>query len=134
MPNRRRGEVEAILDGKPHTLVLTLGALAELEAAFGASDLIALAERFESGRLSAHDLVTVLAAGLKGGGHAYMREEVAALAIDGGAAGYVRLAADLLAAAFANDVDTPEAASPARPRPARETSSPSPAPPFPGTR
>ena len=39
------------------TLVLTLGALAELEAAFGADDLVALAERFGTGRLKARDLI-----------------------------------------------------------------------------
>ena len=31
MANRYRGEIDARLDGKPHTLCLTLGALAELE-------------------------------------------------------------------------------------------------------
>jgi hypothetical protein len=46
MPNKHRGEIEAELGGNRHTLVLTLGALAELESAFGADDLVALAERF----------------------------------------------------------------------------------------
>ncbi len=46
MANRHRGEIEAILDGA-HTLCLTLGALAELEHAFGDEDMLALAERFE---------------------------------------------------------------------------------------
>lgn len=31
--NRRRGETEAVFDGRPHRLALTLGALAELEHA-----------------------------------------------------------------------------------------------------
>ncbi|MFD1333765.1 gene transfer agent family protein, partial [Methylopila musalis] len=66
--NRRRGEVEAVFDGRPHRLVLTLGALAELEDAFGVADLVALAERFERGRLSARDAARILAAGLRGGG------------------------------------------------------------------
>ena len=35
MVNRHRGEIEAILDGKSYRLCLTLGALAELEHAFG---------------------------------------------------------------------------------------------------
>ncbi|MBN9069768.1 MAG: gene transfer agent family protein, partial [Rhizobiales bacterium] len=52
-PNRRRGEVAATLDGRERRLCLTLGALAELEAAFEAEDLGALVERFSSGRLSA---------------------------------------------------------------------------------
>ena len=50
MPNRYRGAIVAEFGGRRRTLVLTLGALAELEAAFGADDLAALAERFGSGR------------------------------------------------------------------------------------
>ncbi len=46
MPNQHRGEIEAEIGGARRCLVLTLGALAELEAAFGADDLVALAERF----------------------------------------------------------------------------------------
>jgi hypothetical protein len=41
MPNRHRGEIEAELGGERMTLVLTLGALAELESAFGVDDLVA---------------------------------------------------------------------------------------------
>jgi len=50
MANRHRGEIEADIGGARRRLVLTLGALAELEDAFGAEDLVALAERFGSGR------------------------------------------------------------------------------------
>ena len=46
MANRHRGEIEAELGGQTHTLVLTLGALAEIENAYGGEDLIAIAERF----------------------------------------------------------------------------------------
>ncbi len=53
MANRHRGEIEAEIGGSTRTLVLTLGALAELEDAFGADDLGALTERFASGRLKA---------------------------------------------------------------------------------
>lgn len=98
--NLRRGEVAAVFDGTPRRLALTLGALAELEAAFAVSDLTALAERFESGRLSASDLVTILGAGLRGGGAEIDDAEVARLAHTDGAAGFVRVAADLLRAAF----------------------------------
>ena len=49
MPNLHRGEIEAEIGSVRRRLVLTLGALAELEAAFGADDLTALAERFGSG-------------------------------------------------------------------------------------
>ena len=64
MPNRHRGEIEAELGGRRYTLCLTLGALAELEAAFGAEDLVALAERFERGRMPARRFPTMKSRGL----------------------------------------------------------------------
>jgi len=100
MANKYRGEIDAELGGRRRTLVLTLGALAELEAAFGAADLVALAERFGSGRLSARDLVRIIGCGLRGAGEAVSDDEVAAMATNGGAAGYVRIAAELIAATF----------------------------------
>jgi hypothetical protein len=100
MPNKHRGEIEAEIGGDRRTLVLTLGALAELESAFGAGDLVALAERFGSGRLSARDLVRIIAAGLRGAGENVGDDEVAAMTVEGGAAGYVRIAASLIAATF----------------------------------
>lgn len=100
MPNRRRGEIEAELGGVRRRLVLTLGALAELESAFGADDLVDLAERFTGGRLRARDLVCVVGAGLRGAGENVTDQEVAAMTTPGGAAGFVHIAADLLAATF----------------------------------
>lgn len=100
MANSHRGEIEASLGGRQRRLVLTLGALAELESAFGADDLMALAERFGTGRLSARDLVRIIAAGLRGAGESVTDDEVAALRVEGGVTGYVRIAADLIAATF----------------------------------
>jgi hypothetical protein len=100
MANRHRGEIEAELGGKRYTLVLTLGALAELESAFGADDLVALAERFEKGRMSARDAIRILGAGLRGAGNEVSDEEAAQLAAEGGAAGYVRIVSELLSATF----------------------------------
>jgi hypothetical protein len=80
--------------------MLTLGALAELEDAFGAEDLVALTERFGTGRLKARDLARIIAAGLRGAGEAVSDDQVAAMAVDGGAQGYVRIAAALIAATF----------------------------------
>ncbi len=53
MANHRRGEIDAVLDGRGYRLCLTLGALAELESAFGEEDMLALARRVETGRISA---------------------------------------------------------------------------------
>ena len=100
MPNRYRGEIEAEIGGRRRVLVLTLGALAELEAAFGAPDLVVLTERFGSGRLSARDLVRIIGAGLRGAGEAVSDDDVAAMPVTGGATGYVRIAAELIAATF----------------------------------
>ncbi|MDB5654285.1 MAG: transfer agent like protein [Tardiphaga sp.] len=102
MANHHRGEIDAVLGGRRRTLVLTLGALAELEAAFGAGDLVALTERFGSGKLSARDLIRILGAGLRGAGEAIGDDEVAALTATGGAAGFVGIATELIAATFAD--------------------------------
>jgi hypothetical protein len=100
MPNPHRGEIEAHLDGRPYTLCLTLGALAELEHAFGHEDMLALAERFQSGRLSAGDAVRILGAGLRGAGHDIADDAVARMQADGAAAGFVDIVARLLSATF----------------------------------
>ncbi|MGB8039922.1 MAG: gene transfer agent family protein [Pseudolabrys sp.] len=100
MANRHRGEIEAEIGGARRRLVLTLGALAELEDAFGADDLVALTERFGAGRMKARDLTRIIGAGLRGAGESVGDDDVAAMAIDGGAQGYVRVAAALIAATF----------------------------------
>lgn len=66
--NEARGEVVVMLGGRPRRLCLTLGALAELETALAVDDWSALAGRMR--RLSARDLMRVLAALLRGGGEA----------------------------------------------------------------
>ena len=100
MANTYRGEITAELDGKRYTLCLTLGALAELEQAFGSADIAGLAARFEHGRLSARDLLAIIACGLRGGGNPLSNDEVAALKVSEGLTGYVRIAAELLTATF----------------------------------
>jgi hypothetical protein len=100
MANKHRGEIDADIGGARRTLVLTLGALAELEAAFGADDLVALTERFGSGRLKALDLIRIIGAGLRGAGEGVTDDEVARMEVEDGAQGYVRVAADLIAATF----------------------------------
>jgi hypothetical protein len=98
--NRRRGEIAAELDGKPYRLCLTLGALAELEAAYSADDLGALVERFARGKLSALDMIRIIGAGLRGAGNAVADDEVGAMRVDGGAAGFAAIVSDLLTTTF----------------------------------
>lgn len=121
MPNTHRGEIEGILDGKPFRLCLTLGALAELESAFGDEDMLALATRFEKGRISARDAQRVIAAGLRGAGHDVGDADVARMRSDAGAAGFIDIVARLLTATFGGGETSP---SPSAPEGARA--------PFPG--
>ena len=92
-PNPARGEVVRPIGGAPRKLCLTLGALAELEAAFDLDGWEALAERLR--RLSARDLTLVLAALLRGGGEGEAAEALPQTAVD------FREAAEAVAAAFA---------------------------------
>ncbi|SNX69049.1 tail tube GTA-gp10-like protein [Cereibacter ovatus] len=101
MANPWAGEVAIWLDGQRHTGKLTLGALAELEATLGAGSLVEIAERFESGRFSARDVLAVLVAGLRGGGWQGSAEVLRTAEIGGGPVGAARAAAELLARAFA---------------------------------
>ncbi|KZL20981.1 hypothetical protein PsAD2_00973 [Pseudovibrio axinellae] len=98
--NAQRGEIEAELLGQKHILVLTLGALAELETALACNTLQDLTERFSSGQLSATDIIKVLGAGLRGGGLLIEDEEVAAFSHVGGIAALVQVVGDLLVATF----------------------------------
>ena len=106
MTNRHRGEIEALLGGERRILVLTLGALAELEDAFGGEDMLALATRFESGRIGARDAIRVIGAGLRGAGESVSDEDVAQMSTEGGAAGYIAIVADLLTATFSGEQET----------------------------
>jgi hypothetical protein len=103
--NRHRGEVEAELGGERRVLVLTLGALAELEDAFGGEDMLALATRFETGRIGARDAIRVIGAGLRGAGAEVSDDDVARMSVDGGASGYIAIVADLLTATFGGAAD-----------------------------
>ncbi len=100
--NRHRGEVQAKLDGKDYVLCLTLGALAELEAAFEADDITCLAERFSSGRLASTDMLKIIGAGLRGAGHTVSNADIADMQAEGGATGFAIIVAELLNATFSN--------------------------------
>jgi hypothetical protein len=103
MANRHRGEIAAEFSGKTYVLCLTLGALAELEHAYGGEDVLALATRFETGRITATDAIRVIGAGLRGAGHVVSDAEVCAFRTDDGAAGFMRVVVDLLKATFGAD-------------------------------
>lgn len=100
MANRQRGEICARLDSREWTLCLTLGALAELEDEVGADDIGALTERFSGGKLRARDMIRILGAGLRGGGHTLQDDEVGQMQAEGGALGFATIVSDLLQATF----------------------------------
>lgn len=112
MPNRRRGEVAVTIGGERYGLCLTLGALAELETAFGVDDLAALGERFAQGRLGARDCVRLLGAALRGGGQLLDDDAVAALPI-GSLSELIGVLADLLALTFGEAAPNPPLPQPA---------------------
>lgn len=81
---------------------LTLGALAELEATLGADSLVALVERFETGRFASRDVLALIVAGLRGGGWDVRPAGIARAEIAGGPLAAAEAAARLLARAFAS--------------------------------
>jgi hypothetical protein len=118
MANAHRGEIDARLNGASYRLVLTLGALAELETAFGHEDMLALADRFSTGRLSARDASRIISAGLRGAGHDISDDTVLTMQADAGAAGYIDIVARLLAATFSSSpAPTPQSRSTPEPPP-----------------
>ena len=90
--NAVRGEVCVELAGARRRLCLTLGALAEMEAGLNVSGMEALAERVA--RMSAGDLMVVLAALLRGGGEVELADGLARAAVE------PKAAAEAVAAAF----------------------------------
>lgn len=132
MANRHRGEIDARFDGVTYRLCLTLGALAELENAFGDADMVALAERFESGRLRAQDCVRIIGAGLRGAGQEITDEAVSRMRAEGGVHGFVEVVARLLRVTFGAEQphDQPIPQQPPTPARVEERTS---ALPFPGT-
>lgn len=114
MPNRLRGEISACLDGRTWTLVLTLGALAELEMYFECRDLTALVDRLGEMSLTSHDLIAILGAGLRGAGNDVSDDQVAMMRGAGGAAGFAAIVADLLHVTFAQGEEAPDAPEPER--------------------
>ena len=98
------GEVSVVIDGQRHVAKLTLGALAGLEADLGADTLVALVARFESGAFSGRDVFALLVAGLRGGGWRGTADDLVSADIEGGLVGAAKVAATLLARAFAPPV------------------------------
>ena len=76
----RPGDVPLLINGEEKTLRLTLGALAEIEAAFGADGLNELGDRLKNPR--AEDVLRILSALIKGGGDPITMAALAASDVD----------------------------------------------------
>ncbi len=100
MVNNIRGEIEAELDGKTFRLCLTLGALAELESRLGEDNILSLARRFERGSITASEAISIIGAGLRGGGNEVSDDIVAKFRVADGVAGYIDIVSRLLQATF----------------------------------
>jgi len=83
MVNRVRGEAALEAGGRQYRLLLTLGALAEIEDGLGLDDLSGVGARMKQPR--AADLAIVAAALLRGGGHDVCPADVLKLECDMGA-------------------------------------------------
>jgi hypothetical protein len=83
MGNRARGEAMLVAGGRQYRLLLTLGALAEIEDGLVLDDLSAVGARLA--RTCAADLAIVAAALLRGGGHDICPADVLRLPCDLGA-------------------------------------------------
>ncbi len=100
MDNPWSGVVSLNVDGVERPMSLTLGALAELETTLGEDTLVALVGRFEDGAFSSRDVLSLILAGLRGGGWDVSRAQLLSADIKGGPMGAARSAAQLLARAF----------------------------------
>jgi len=101
MANPYAGEVSLTLDGVPYVAKLTLGALAELEAALESGSLVDLIRRFEGEQVSTRDVLALIVAGLRGGGWQGTAADLLRVEIGGGPLVAAQIAAQLLARAFA---------------------------------
>ena len=100
MANPYRGEVVLTVNGVPRAMRLTLGALAALEARLESGSLLDMISRFETGSFRVRDLVSLLSAGLSGGGHPTTDEELLQCDIAGGPVAAAEAAARLLKLTF----------------------------------
>lgn len=98
--NPYRGEVSLVVDGEARAMRLSLGALAELEAALGEDSLLSMVERFENGAFRSDDLISLLLAGMRGAGQPMEREALLSAVIEGGPMAAAKAGAMLLKLAF----------------------------------
>jgi hypothetical protein len=111
MTNRIRGEAALVAGGRSYRMLLTLGALAEIEDGLGLASLAGIGARLNEARAS--DLAIVAAALLRGGGHEMTPADVLRLPCDLGAlTGAVIAAFDAAVSGTRGGANEGEAAGP----------------------
>lgn len=98
--DQRRGIVTAMVEGNQHHLCLTLGALAELEERLGGGSLYDLGKNWDSGTLTAREVIAVFSAGLRGGGYDVSDDDVARMYVEGGLFRVTKVVEQLLEVTF----------------------------------
>ena len=84
MGNPFRGEVTLGVDGETRVMRLTLGALAALESRLECGSMMEMITRFENGAFNVRDIISLLTAGLNGGGWSVTEAQLMQTQIDGG--------------------------------------------------
>ena len=82
MANKRRGEIDFKVGDKTYTLCMTLGAMAELEDVFELDSITDLSKVFKADKFKVGDLIKLLGALLRGGGHDIEDGEIEAFDLD----------------------------------------------------
>lgn len=82
MANKRRGEVKFKVGSKIYTLCMTLGAMAELEEVFELESITDLPAVFSDGKVKIRQIINLLGALIRGGGHDVSNEEIGAFDLD----------------------------------------------------
>lgn len=109
MVNQWAGEAALVMDGEPYVLKLTLGALAELEAGLKEGSLVDLVTRFEDSAFSSRDVLSLIVAGLRGGGWSGTAADLMQVEIEGGPLAAAKVAAVLLLRTFSVPEETRDA-------------------------
>ena len=82
MANKRRGEVTFDADGETYKMRMTLNAMAEIEDAFELDSITQLADIFTEGEFKVKQLIQLLGALIRGGGHEITDREVGDFDLD----------------------------------------------------
>ena len=100
-PNRYRGEVVGVINGRRRVMRLSLAALAQIEACYDDTNIAAITQRFSENGMSPKDAENILRAGLAATDDA-TAQCATALEVEGGADGARALAEKLISRAFEN--------------------------------